>query len=134
MKNTKKNKKMFLEQLAKSAVLQIACEKTGIGKSTIYRWREKDKEFAKQIEEAISEGNSLVTDLAIAQLIKLIKEDNLGALKFWLENHSPEYATKLHVTGKVEQEFVFSPAQEAIMRRALEFVSLPLLNNRNDQI
>ena len=125
MKNTKKNKKMFLEQLAKSAVMQITCEKTGIGKSTIYRWREKDKEFSKEIDQAISEGNNLVTDMAVSQLISAIKEKNIGAIKFWLQNHSPEYMNKLHVTAEIEhEEFSLSPELEALVRRGLELVSL----------
>ena len=101
MKNTKKNQKMFLEQLSKSAVIQIACEKTGIGKSTIYRWREKDKEFSKKIEEALLEGKLLVNDLAEAQLISSIKDRNIQGISYWLKHNHPNYKTRVEIEGAI---------------------------------
>ena len=101
MKNTKKNKKMFLEQLAKSAIIQIACEKTGIGKSTIYRWREEDQEFDKAVEDAVREGTSLVTDLAESQLIGAIKDRSVPAITLWLRTYHPKYKPALEITGEI---------------------------------
>ena len=121
----KKDKEKFLEVLEKNPVIQIAVERSGISKATFYRWKELDKEFAKKVEVALREGNSLITDIAIAQLISAIKEKNLGAIKFWLEKHSDEYRNEVHIKAEVEQEFVFSPEQEVLVRRALELVSLP---------
>ena len=124
-KKTEENKKLFLEQLTKTPVTQIACDKVGITRMTFHRWKKDDKEFSKKVSNALSEGNGLITDLAISQLISAIKERNLGAIKFWLENHSVEYAKKLHVTADVEhEEFKLSPELEALVRRALELVSL----------
>lgn len=117
-----KDKLKFLEILEKNPVIQIAVERSRISKATFYRWRDSDKEFAKKVEGALSEGNSLITDIAIAQLIAMIKDKNLGALKFWLENHSPEYTDKLTITTEVENE-PLSPELEALIRRALELVS-----------
>ena len=119
-----KDKQKFLEVLEKNPVVQLACERSGISKATFYRWKE-DKEFAAKVEAALTEGNSLITDIAIAQLISAIKDKNLGAIKFWLEKHHADYANKLHVTAQVEQEFVLSPEQEALVRNALKLVSLP---------
>lgn len=121
----KKDKQKFLEVLEKNPVVQIACERSGISKATFYRWREADKEFAAKVEAALTEGNSLITDIAIAQLISAIKDKNLGAIKFWLENHDADYASKMHITAKVEQEIALSPEQEVLVRRALELVSIP---------
>ena len=129
----KKEKVKFLEILEKNPVIQIALERSGISKATFYRWKDNDKEFAKKVEDALNEGNSLITDIAIAQLIKSIKENNLGAIKFWLQNHSPEYTDKLHITAEMEQELVLSPEQEEIIRHALELVSLPLSTNLNNR-
>ncbi len=121
----KKDKQKFLEMLEKTPVVQIACERSGVSKATFYRWREADKEFAAKVDAALTEGNSLISDIAIAQLISAIKEKNLGAIKFWLTNHHADYANELHITAEVEQELVLSPEQEALVRRALELVSLP---------
>lgn len=109
---------MFLEQLSKSAIVQIACEKTGIGKSTIYRWREQDKEFSEAVEKAVGEGKSLVTDLAESQLISAIKDKNIPAIIYWLRHHHPTYADKLLVTHTIENEDL-TPEQEALVREGL---------------
>ncbi len=124
----KKDKQKFIEILEKTPVIQVACERAGISRATFYRWKESDKEFAEKTESALSEGNSLVSDIAIAQLISAIKEKNLGAIKFWLQNHHPDYANEMHITAKVEQEVTLTPEQEALVRRALELVSKPNAN------
>lgn len=121
----RKDKRKFLEILEKNPVIQIAVERSGISKATFYRWKESDKEFAEKADASLHEGNSLITDIAIAQLISAIKEKNLGAIKFWLINHDSDYANKLRVTAEVEQETALPPEQEALLRRALELVSLP---------
>ena len=126
-----KDKQKFLEILEKNPVVQIACERSGVSKATFYRWREADKEFAKKAEDATHEGNSLINDIAIAQLISAIKEKNLGAIKFWLQNHSPDYANKLHVTAEVEHALILTPEEEVRVRRALELVSLPNQQNHH---
>jgi len=123
-----KDKQKFLEVLEKNPVVQLACERSGISKATFYRWKE-DKEFTAKVEAALTEGNSLITDIAIAQLISAIKDKNLGAVKFWLEKHHPDYGDTLHITGQIEQEISFSPEQEAAIRRALELVSIPNIQN-----
>lgn len=126
----KKDKEKFLEILEKNPVIQIACERSGISKATFYRWREADQDFAKKVESSVSEGNSLITDIAIAQLISAIKDKNLGAIKFWLINHDSDFANKLHVTGEIElEEPILSPELEGLRRRALELV---LKDNPND--
>ena len=120
-----REKQKFLEILEKNPVIHIAIERSGVSKATFYRWRESDKEFAAKVETALVEGNSLITDIAIAQLISAIKEKNLGAIKFWLQNHSSEYRNEMHITAELEQEVSLSPEQEILLRRALELVALP---------
>ena len=118
-----KDKLKFLETLQKTPVLTLAYERTGISKATFYRWRE-DKEFSRKVDEAMSQGKNLISDIAISQLIKSIKENNLGAIKFWLEKNSPEYSNTLEITARIEHEgLVLTPEQEAIVRRGLELVT-----------
>ena len=129
-----KDKQKFLEVLEKNPVVQLACERSGVSKATFYRWKEADKEFSQKVEAALTEGNSLISDIAIAQLISAIKEKNLGAIKFWLQNHHPDYTEKLHITAEIEQEVSLSPEQEALVRRALELVALPEQSEPNHGI
>ena len=87
----KRDKEKFLEILSKNPIVQLACERLNIDKATFYRWKESDKEFVKRVEEAIIEGNSLVTDMAEAQMNSLIKEKHFGAIKFRLTAHHKDY-------------------------------------------
>ena len=118
-------KQKFLDILEKTPVIQVACERSGVSKATFYRWKEADAEFAEKAQAALTEGNSLVSDIAISQLISAIKDKNLGAIKFWLQNHHVDYANKLQLSGVIEHEFTLSPEQEAFVRRGLELVALP---------
>jgi hypothetical protein len=46
----------FVAQLALNANIRCACEAAGIGRTTAYRWRDDDPEFARQWDEAIEAG------------------------------------------------------------------------------
>lgn len=46
-------KKILVEQLEKTPVVQIACEKSGVGRSTYYRWIKEDSEFSKESAAAL---------------------------------------------------------------------------------
>lgn len=125
----KKDKEAFLEILEKNPVIHVAIERSGISKATFYRWRDTDTEFAAKVEAAMREGKGLVSDIAIAQLVTAIKEKNLGAIKFWLTNHHPDYANKLHVTAEVEAEISLSPEKEELLQRAKELLAALPQNN-----
>lgn len=47
-------KKILLEHLEKTPIVQIACEKSGVGRSTYYRWLEQDKKFARSAKQALA--------------------------------------------------------------------------------
>ena len=77
-------KEALLEQLRKTPIIQIACEKLNISRMSFYRWKQEDTEFAKKIEEALLDGQLLVNDLAESQLISAIKDRNMHAVMAWL--------------------------------------------------
>lgn len=89
---TEKQKKALVEQLQKTPIVQLACERTGVGRSTYYQWRAKDKVFARAAERALEAGQFLVNDMAESRLMALIKADNLTAIIFWLKHNHPKYA------------------------------------------
>lgn len=120
-----KQKQLLLEQLKKTPIVQVACEKTNIGRATYYRWRQEDKAFATQADEALSEGSLLINDMAESQLISAIKEKNLRAITFWLQTHHRAYRSKVEVNGKVEVDNKpLTPEQEALIRKALKLTGL----------
>lgn len=118
-KRQNKDKEILLERLKKTPIVQIACEKSGIGRATYYRWRKEDKKFAEMADEALSEGSLLVNDMAESQLLQAIRSQNLGAIIFWLKHHHPSYANKLEVSGKLTEEYHLNPEQEKLMIKAL---------------
>lgn len=70
----KKNKfqDQFLDELRKVPIVQVACEKTGLSRNSVYRWRKDDKEFLKNMDTALTEGVALVNDMSESQLLTLI--------------------------------------------------------------
>lgn len=119
-------KSILIEQLKKTPIVQIACEKTGTGRTTYYRWRKENQEFAKEADVALKEGKSLVNDVAESQLLGAIREGNMTAIIFWLKNHHNEYATRVEVTAKLAEQDPLNPEQEALIREAIRLAALPL--------
>ena len=121
---TDKQKQLLLEQLRKTPIVEIACEKAGISRATYYRWRKENSDFTKTADEAIIDGESFINDMSESQVISLIKEKNWPAISFWLKHHHPKYANKIEVEANIKQlDEKLTPEQEAIVRKALEFIS-----------
>ena len=128
MKNDKKLKEQLIEILSKNPIIQPACDRCGISRSTLYRWKDNDNVFAKQVEEAVTEGRILVTELAESKLMNAIKNENMGAIIFWLRNNDIRYSDKLEIKGHVTStSYVLSVDQEASIKKAL------LLSGINDE-
>ena len=126
-------KTLLIEQLRRTPIVQVACEKTGISRASYYRWRKDDQDFAKACDEAMSEGSELVNDLAESKLIQAIKEQNYSAISFWLRHRHPAYADKLHIQAKVETlDKPLTPEQEAAVRHAIELARLPSSYEQSD--
>jgi hypothetical protein len=121
----KKNKfqDQFLAELIKVPIIQVACEKTGLSRNSIYRWRKEDKEFSKKMDEAYAEGVALVNDMSESQLLTLIKEKNYPAISFWLRHRNDNYKNKLEITTKEDNEEL-TPSQAKIVKQALKLANI----------
>lgn len=128
---TQQNRQLMLEQLKKTPVVQIAVEKVGISRSTFYRWKEEDKEFAKEADQALVEGVALVNDMAESQLLSAIRDRNISAIFYWLNHRHSAYSNKLEITAKVKDESL-SPEQEELIKKALEHASL-IMKGKDEQ-
>jgi hypothetical protein len=116
---------LFLDQLRKVPIVQVACEKVGISRNAVYRWKREDKEFAKEMETALEEGEALVNDMSESQLITLIREKNWPAISFWLRHRNPKYRDRVEVTAKIQQpQDELTEEQEAAVRRALKLARI----------
>ena len=121
----KKNKfqDQFLDELRKVPIVQVACEKTGISRNSVYRWRKDDKEFLKKMDSALSDGVALVNDMSESQLLTLIKEKNYPAISFWLRHRNDNYKNKLEITTKEDNEEL-TPSQAKIVKQALKLAKI----------
>ena len=126
--NLKKNeqlKNQLLEQLRRTPIIEAACQKAGISRQTLYRWKAEDPEFAKQTEKAVSDGRMLVSDLAESQLINAVKDRNFPAITYWLKHHHPLYKTKIQIEGSLQMpQEELTPEQEEIVKEALRLASI----------
>lgn len=121
---THATKKLFLENLKRVPIIQVACEKSGVSRATVYRWRDKDKKFKKSLEEALSEGEALVNDMGESQLITLIREKNFPAIRFWLNHRHTKFKERVEVTAKIEKQENLTPEQETVVREALRLAAI----------
>lgn len=116
-------KKLLLENLKKIPIIQVACEKAGVSRATVYRWREKDKKFRKILDEALSQGEALINDMGESQLISLMKEKNFSAIRFWLNHRHDKFKERVEITTNSEEQEKLSPEQQIIVKEALRLAS-----------
>ena len=120
-----KIKNSIIEQLKKMPIVQIACEKIGIGRATYYRWRKESKKFNEETNAAIAEGSLLINDMAESQLLSAIRDKNMTAIIFWLRNHHQVYTNRMELTAHLNQmDEKLTPEQEKIVKEALCLASL----------
>lgn len=120
-KNRIKNE--FLEQLRKIPIIQVACEKVGISRNSIYRWRNEDPEFCKDMDQALVEGEELINDMSESQLVSMIRDKNWQAISFWLRKRNPKFRDRLEVNTTTLPQEELSPEQEAVVKEALRLAS-----------
>lgn len=135
MAKKKKIQNIFLEELKKIPIVLVACEKSGISRNSIYRWKREDKNFSQAMDEALAEGEALVNDMSESQLLTLIKEKSWSAISFWLRHRNPKFKDKIEVSSKIEDNGELSPSQAEVVRQALKLAKiLPveenLINNK----
>ena len=131
MKNNKV-KESFLEQLKRTPVVQVACEKAGVSRATVYRWRKEDAKFAKAMDAALEEGEDLVNDMAESALLSSIREKNMTGIIFWLKSRHERFKAKLQIEGKLVTSEELTPEQEVLVREALKLTALDKPKEKND--
>jgi hypothetical protein len=88
----KKNKKKdFIEALKMTPIILSVCEKIGIARNTVYRWKEEDPEFRAEMNKALKIGVGSINELAESKLIKAIQREEFPAIKYWLDNNKKNY-------------------------------------------
>jgi hypothetical protein len=105
-------KEKFLEEIAKVAIVQVACDRAGISRNTAYRWRKEDRKFRLAMNDAVREGATVINDLAEATIVKNIRDGNVGASMFWLRYRNPQFGASAGMTYEAYSK----------MERLLDFI------------
>ncbi len=130
---TARDKAALVEQLRKTPVIQMACEKVGISRMTFYRWRREDEEFTSAADEALAEGKSLVNDLAEVGLLSALRDGDPWSIQYWLRHHHRDYAAKMEVVAQIKSDGKLSPEQEATLEEALKLSHL-IMDTRTESL
>lgn len=113
-------KDLFLEQLKKIPNVQVAVEKVGVARSTVYKWRDEDEVFRKAMEDALDEGEAMLNDLGENQLYSLMLERHYPSIQFWLRHRNPKFKDKIEVTTRTtEEKEKISAEQDSIVAQGL---------------
>ncbi len=119
-----KQKELILEQLKKTPIIQIVCEKVGISRASFYRWKQDDLVFAEEVDRAIFMGVGLINDMAESQLLAAIRDQNMTAIIFWLKHRHRGYGTRVELDAKLQIERKLSDEEQAAVRKALSLAQL----------
>jgi len=119
-----KLKVALLEQIKRTPIKEVSCSKTGISRTTLYRWIKMSNKFAGEIEAALNEGREFINDLAESQVITLIQQGDIAAVRLWLQHNSARYANKLELSGIVATKSELSTEDKKVIRQALKLSSI----------
>lgn len=90
-----KDKQALIEALKEMPIARVACKRAGFSRATYYRWRNEDEDFLQQCYEAISIGIEAINEMSDSQLISLIGEKSLQAIKWWQQHNHERYGAKI---------------------------------------
>lgn len=124
-----RTKDLVLEQLRRVPIIQVAAEKIGISRTTIYRWKNESEQFCKDLELALAEGEALMNDMAESQLLTLMRDKHWPSIRFWLERRNPKFRHHVEITANLQTpQEELSPEQQEIVREALRLAHLTTNN------
>lgn len=133
-KRKKADQELLLENLKKTPIVQLACEKSGIGRATYYRWRKENLKFAEAADQALQESVALINDLAESQLLSSIRDKNMTAIIFWLKYRHKSYSNRLELSGEIKTSVgSLTPEQQELLEKAIRLMS-PKLENSKDHV
>lgn len=117
-------RKALTAQLERTPIIELACDKVGVSRTTFYRWIRTSKTFAKDVEKSMATGRDFINDLAESQVISLIKQGDIKAIRLWLAHNNARYANKLELLGTVTTKSELSIEQKKEIREALTLSSV----------
>lgn len=131
-RNQSADKQRLLAKLEKTPIIEAACKEVGLPRSTYYRWRKDNPQFAERCDEVIELSIGRINDLAESQLINAIKNQNMSAITFWLKHHHRNYRNRLEVDARLQTvQHEMTPEQAELVNKALRLAGITI--NEGDQ-
>jgi len=124
MRDQLEEKIKLYETLRDIPFISGACAKTGIPRSSVYRWLNEDAVFKKKVRKAIKRGNEMVNDIAYGKLIQKIREGYWPAIVYQLSRGHPDYKDKKNNDVKINIQQKGESTQLSSLIQALH--ELPL--------
>jgi predicted DNA-binding transcriptional regulator AlpA len=102
--NRNKVENALIIELEKNYLLQRACKKLGLTRSTVYRWMKDDEAFAMRVRAAQSVGRRNISDFVESKLLKNIEDRNQRAIEYWLKSNNDHYrAPEKDLHGRIKK-------------------------------
>ncbi len=102
-------KKLMLEMLRKYPIVEAACAKVGISRSTHYEWIKKDAQYSSDVEQATRASIDTVTDIAESNIIEGIKKGDYKSSAFWLTHRHMNYKKKNDLEDTKTEKLLIKP-------------------------
>lgn len=140
-------KSKLIRILEETPLINYACKKVGIGRTTFYRWMKSNLEFKRGVERALESGRSQWVEVAESSLMKNVKNGKMDAIKFFLSHNEPRYVPLRSVyveplAAKERREFMQANAKnrplspetkESILRAMRNFGILKDIEDRKEK-
>mgnify|MGYP001309968758 FL=1 len=98
MKPSKRSRKQkqLLKELESIPNIDRACKKTGIARSTYYRWCGSNPAFSVEAAEAEIKGREKFSDYVESKLMENIAMNHHPSISYWLAHNTTRYRTYTH--------------------------------------
>ncbi len=115
-KRQAEEKRKFIEALREMPIIARVCKMTGTARTTYYRWRKEDGAFASECDETWRQGIEFMNDMSESQMLQLVGEKSLPAIKHWLAHNSSRYQSPMVMRIKQGRKPVGPSLMEVIKR------------------
>jgi hypothetical protein len=108
-RKAKLTKKLIVELLRKYPIVEAACAKADVSRTTHYEWMRNDARYRSSVEEAIKMSSDTVTDIAESNIIGGVKKGEFKASSFWLIHRDPRYKPRDRSEKPVIERLMVKP-------------------------
>jgi len=91
MNKRNRKKTQVLRELENNPLIERACKKVGIARSTYYRWCGADQSFKSLSEQAQQNGRAKMNDFAESKLLENVNNNHFQSIAFWLRHNTARY-------------------------------------------